>query len=220
MMPGKTTHQRTYGGVQAAHREEERCKRLITAGLEAFGATGYAKANIKTICHLAGLTERYFYESFESKEELLCAVYRQLIANLERQALAILADPSLSPLQATERVLEMFFHYFQEDPSRARVQLFEVLGVGPRVDQEYQRALRKLSEMVKLFLCRIFPGIQPEALHHSVVPSGLAGMVMLISGEWVMDGFKTPLEEIIPQCMDMFTAVGRGLAEKQPYRKK
>lgn len=68
-MKKKKLKSRIYGGVEANLREEDRRKKLIEAGLEAFGTKGYAKTNIKTICKLAGLTERYFYESFRHKED-------------------------------------------------------------------------------------------------------------------------------------------------------
>ncbi len=208
---------RTYGGIDAGLREEERRKRLIGAGLEAFGTTGYAKTNIKTICRLAGLTERYFYESFGHKEDLLCAVYRELIEEQEREALKILAETEGQPMEAATRALKIFFHRFQQDPRRAQLQLFEVLGVSLNIDREYQNAMRLLAGMVKLFLCRAFPRIRQEILSSNIIPTGLAGSIILISHEWVLDGFITPLDDIITQLMDILTAVGKHLeAKSQP----
>ena len=102
-MRKKKTQSRIYGGVEANLREEDRRKKLIEAGLEAFGTKGYAKTNIKTICKLAGLTERYFYESFRHKEELLRAVYRELIDEAQRDSLAALEDSNGFPLETASR---------------------------------------------------------------------------------------------------------------------
>jgi len=49
------------------------------------------------ICGVAGLTERYFYESFRHKEDLLCAVYRELINEGQRDSMAALKDSNVSP---------------------------------------------------------------------------------------------------------------------------
>ncbi len=70
MKTSKQKPTRQYGGIDADQRRKERREKFLAAGLEAFGTLGYAKATIKGICQLAGLTEPYFYESFENKEDL------------------------------------------------------------------------------------------------------------------------------------------------------
>lgn len=213
-MKTKKTRSRVYGGIKANLRQAERRKKLIEAGLEAFGTKGYAKTNIKMICGLAGLTERYFYESFHHKEDLLCAVYRELIDEGQRDALAALDDSDGLPREKAAWVLRMFFHRFQHDSRRAQVQLFEILGVSQKIDKEYQNAIRLLADLVRLFLCRVFPQIEEERLKRSIIPTGLAGSIVMIAHEWVLGGFITSLDDIINQCMDMFLAMGKHLERK------
>lgn len=208
-MKKKTTQSRIYGGVKANLREEERRKKLIEAGLEAFGTRGYTKTNIKMICGIAGLTERYFYESFRHKEDLLCAVYRELIDEGQRDAMAALEDSEGFPLETALRALRMFYKRFQQDPRRAQIQLFEILGVSHNIDREYQNAMRLLADMVRLFLCKVFPHIHEEILNRSMIPTGLAGSIIMIAHEWVLGGFVTPVDDIISQCTDLFVAVGK-----------
>ncbi|MRR39117.1 TetR/AcrR family transcriptional regulator [bacterium] len=210
-MKRKNTRSRMYGGVDASLREEDRRKRLIEAGLEAFGTKGYAKTNIKTLCGLAGLTERYFYESFRSKEELLLAVYREIVGETWHDAVVILEDRSLSPLEASEKALRIFYQRFLHDPRKAQAQFFEVLGVSPVVDTEYREAMRLLAEMLKLFLMRVFPDLKKEKLNRSIIPTGLAGAMIMISHEWYLGGFQTPLDDIIEESMDFLMAFGRHL---------
>ena len=208
-MKKKKIKSRVYGGVKANLREEKRRKKLIEAGLEAFGTRGYAKTNIKTICKLAGLTERYFYESFRYKEDLLRAVYRELVDEAQRDSLAALEDSEVSPLETASRALRMFYQRFQQDPRRAQIQLFEILGVSKNIDREYQNAMRLLAKMVRLFLCKVFPHINEEILNRSMIPTGLAGSIIMIAHEWVLGGFLTPVDDIVSQCMDLFVAVGK-----------
>ncbi len=195
-------------------RETERRKKLIAAGLEAFGTKGYAKTNIKSICTLAGLTERYFYESFHGKEDLLSALYRELVDQQKADSLTILKEAGSWPLDAVSKALRSFFLDLKENPHRAQVQLFEVMGVSPRIDMQYREAMRLLAEMVKLFLSRSFPGISDEEWKESIIPTGLAGSIILISHEWVLGGFVTPLDDIIDQSMEIFITVGRHLESK------
>jgi len=213
-MKTKTIQSRVYGGVEANLREEERRKKLLEAGLEAFGTRGYAKTNIKMICGIAGLTERYFYESFHHKEDLLCAVYRDLIYEAHRESLTALEDSDGFPLETASRALKIFYQRFQQDPRTAQVQLFEILGVSKNIDREYQNAMRLLADMVRLFLCKVFPHIHEEMLSKSMIPTGLAGSIILIAHEWVLNGFATSLDEIISQCMDLFAAMGKHLESR------
>jgi AcrR family transcriptional regulator len=208
-MKKKTTRSRIYGGVKADLRKEERRKKLIEAGLEAFGTRGYAKTNIKMICGIAGLTERYFYESFRRKEDLLCAVYRELIDEGQRDALAALEDSEGSPLETASHALKMFYQRFQQDPRKAQIQLFEILGVSQNIDGEYQKAMRLLADMVRFFLCKVFPHIHEKILKQSMIPTGLAGAIVMIAHEWVLGGFITPVDDIVSQCTDFFIAVGK-----------
>ena len=219
-MKTKTIQNRVYGGVEANLREEERRKKLIEAGLEAFGTRGYTKTNIKMICGIAGLTERYFYESFHHKEDLLCAVYRELIDEGQREAMAALEDSEGFPLETASRVLKMFYQRFQQDPRRAQVQLFEILGVSPKIDREYQNAMRLLADLVRLFLFKVFPRIHKEMLNSSIIPTGLAGSIIMIAHEWVLGGFITPLDDIISQCTDLFVAMGKHLEKKSGLQSK
>jgi AcrR family transcriptional regulator len=213
-MKKKTTQSRIYGGVKANLREEERRKKLIEAGLEAFGTRGYAKTNIKMICGIAGLTERYFYESFRHKEALLCAVYRELIDEGQRDAMAALEDSDGFPLETALRALNMFYQRFQQDPRRAQIQLFEILGVSQNIDREYQNAMRLLADIVRLFLCKVFPHIDEEILKRSMIPTGLAGSIIMIAHEWVLGGFIASIDDIISQCMDLFVAVGKHIESR------
>ena len=146
-MKTKKTRSRVYGGIKANLRQAERRKKLIEAGLEAFGTKGYAKTNIKMICGIAGLTERYFYESFRHKEDLLRVVYRELIDEGQRDAMAALEDNEGTPVDAAARVLRMFYQRFRQDPRRAQIQLFEILGVSKNIDREYQNAMRLLADL-------------------------------------------------------------------------
>lgn len=200
-----------YGGIDASQRKEERRKKLIEAGLEAFGTKGYVKTTIRTICAISGLTQRYFYESFTNKEDLLCAVYQALKEEEMNDAMEVFSNSKAEPLQAASLAMENFFRCFQQDPRRAQVQFFEVLGVSPRIDQEYQDGMRALADMVKIFLCQIYPNIPEETLNRSIIPTALAGSIIFISHEWILNGFMTPLEDIITQLMDLFVSIGNTL---------
>ena len=73
---------RTYKGASNEERRTERRQKLLDAAMKVYGAVGYHGATVKAICAEAGLTERYFYESFEKGEALLAAAYLAVMERL------------------------------------------------------------------------------------------------------------------------------------------
>ena len=65
---------RPYGGLAMEERVAARRARFIEAGVELFGTQGFRGATVRGVCAAAGLTDRYFYESFPTLEALLAAV--------------------------------------------------------------------------------------------------------------------------------------------------
>lgn len=212
-MTQKTSPTRPYAGIDAAERRKSRHNAFVEAGLESFGTIGYARSTIKGICDFAGLTQRYFYESFKDKEDLLIAVYRKLISDIESDARAIIEIPGLSPEDMALQGLTMFFQRFKDDPRRARVQLFEVLGVSPRVDEEYRSAMITLADWIRLFMIMVYPGLGETWTETGIIPTGAAGAIIQISSQWVLDGLKTPIDGMAEQVIDAFRVLGRYYSE-------
>jgi AcrR family transcriptional regulator len=67
-------------GVPLDARRAQRREALIRAAIEVYGARGFRNATVKAVCEAAGLTERYFYESFANGEALLVAALGALTA--------------------------------------------------------------------------------------------------------------------------------------------
>jgi AcrR family transcriptional regulator len=96
-----TPSSRPYGGVSAGERLAVRRQKLLDAGLELFGTRGIAATGVGDICDQAGLTKRYFYESFQTIDELAVAVFDQVTGQLAEQiAPAIIAGGGRDPRPA------------------------------------------------------------------------------------------------------------------------
>jgi AcrR family transcriptional regulator len=109
---------RIYGGVTAERRRERRRQRLVDAGLELFGTRGVAAVGIVDICAEAGLTKRYFYESFASIDELASAVFERVTDRLVEQVVpAIVAGAGQDPRPA----LTAYFNGALADPRIVRL---------------------------------------------------------------------------------------------------
>lgn len=69
---------RPYRGIPADARVADRRARLLAAALEELAAGGVAALSVRAICARAGLTRRYFYESFSDLDALLVAAFDDL----------------------------------------------------------------------------------------------------------------------------------------------
>lgn len=83
---------RPYGGVQARDRIAERRGRLLDAGLELLGSSDDPpELTVRAVCTEAGITARYFYESFADKDALVAAVFDRVIADIAATTQAAVA---------------------------------------------------------------------------------------------------------------------------------
>lgn len=73
---------RLYGGKSGADRKTDRRERLLRAAITLYARLGREGATVTVICAEAGLTTRYFYESFASHDALFLAVFRGACGHL------------------------------------------------------------------------------------------------------------------------------------------
>jgi AcrR family transcriptional regulator len=97
------SEQRRYGGRSAQERAEDRRERLVEAAISVLAAQG-ERATMTAICHEAGLTERYFYESFANRDAALVAALEHVCDEISANAVRVLQATSGT---VDERVLAM-----------------------------------------------------------------------------------------------------------------
>jgi AcrR family transcriptional regulator len=116
-----------FKGVSADDRRIDRRNRLVGAAFEIAGIEGAAALGVGRVCLSAGLTKRYFYESFASLSELQSAVVDHAIATMSERV-----DPfrPAAPGGPPHAWLEAFVGALVDDESLARVLLAETHG-GP-----------------------------------------------------------------------------------------
>ena len=91
---------RRYGGIALEDRQAERRNRLIRAAIEVSARVGREGASVALICAEAGLTARYFYESFANRDALFLAAFGrvqdELFNRITARATAALTPASMS----------------------------------------------------------------------------------------------------------------------------
>lgn len=137
---------RVYGGVTGEQRIAERRRKLIEAGMNLFGSAGSGSVRVKDVVAEAGLTERYFYESFSDLEALFDAVLEQANETIE---IAVNAAVLTAPDDQMSRIsvaLRTSTETLADDPRMIRVIFVEALGKGGRAGSRRNDILLRAAQ--------------------------------------------------------------------------
>lgn len=210
---------RRYRGVSEDVRQAERRQRFIAAGLTTFGTRGYHNSTVRSICAEAGLTERYFYESFENSEDLLCVVYEHVTQRVRERVLASLLDTPGDPVSVSRAGLEAFLACMRDDPRMARLLFVEVLGVSERVDTLYRLSTEQFIQLlIRLSKPLLDPDDLPAPLQGDVIATGLIGSIVMVVSRWSLLGFQEPVPVMADNLHALFVGVVRHLVSEAASR--
>ena len=203
---------RAYAGESLAERVARRRLQFLDAGLEVFGTTGYRTATVRQLCRQAELTDRYFYESFASLEDLLVAVYTREFDQLQQAVMAAMASEAAQqdPMAAVQAGLVALFD-MASDARVARVCWLEVLGVSPRVDAVYTRTFERFADLVVGFARQHMPGLHIDEAEARVLGFALVGAVSLPVQQWLLSGYQEPQDTLLAGTARVFQGVIMGL---------
>lgn len=207
-----TSSGRRYSGQESCDRIKERRGRLIEAAIEVFGTTGYAGAKVKDICKVAGLSERYFYESFENREDLLLGAYVHLteqIFDVTQRTLEAAGDDIVAGARAG---LAAFVGFLLGDRRYARIVLIEVVGVSKELERQRFAALDAFAEIVRhQVLTQPVPereSLEPHAGDQGdrvrIAAVALVGAVNHVLVDWLMSGHDITADLIVDVCFQLF----------------
>jgi AcrR family transcriptional regulator len=119
---------RSYRGVSAGERTAARRAALLDAALDLLGGDPPGNATMTAICERAGLTERYFYESFRTRDELLVALLDEVATEVLSSTVAALEGEG-SPDDLVRDALDALLGVLGDDPRKGRFALLASLEV-------------------------------------------------------------------------------------------
>lgn len=139
---------RRWRGQTPEQRIAERRQRLLDAALEVFTMQGFHASKVRDVCRTAGLTERYFYESFNDKEVLVVALAEAIVADLVAAtgpSIALVPTDLDAAIQGASRAVVTSM---TDDPRRARILFVEVVGISPRIEELRRHWIGALAGVV------------------------------------------------------------------------
>ncbi len=197
---------RSYGGVASADRRAERRRRLIDAGIRAFGRDGFAATTTRGLCAEAGLTQRYFYEAFGGLEALFIEVCRTLGGDLKAAILDAIARVPREPEPMIRAALTTYFKALREDPDRARIGLVEAFTVSPGAEMLARRTIEELAEILATTLETLGPtGHAPARLR--LLAIGLVGATHHMALTWMLGGYRESVGELVDTTVVLYRSL-------------
>jgi AcrR family transcriptional regulator len=168
---------------QALRRDE-----LIAAGVAHLGGPQGPALTVRGVCRSAGLTERYFYESFTDRDEFVRAVYDDVCAR---------AMSALTTAKTPRDAVEQFVELMVDDPARGRVLLLAP-GKEPVLTRSGAAWMPSFIELLQRKLTRIADPVQA-----AMVATGLIGALTALFTAYLDGRLAATRAQFIDYCVDM-----------------
>lgn len=205
----KSSPGRRYRGQSVARRREERRQRLLLAGREVFGSVGFHATTVRMLCKAAGLTERYFYESFESREAIFEAVLEAASSELQGCILRAAATlpPDADAYGLARAALSEYYRVMLAEPGLARLLLFEALGVNAHIQRRYYEGFEEFSQLFLTLVAPLASRGDFRLERPEYIAAGLIGAAHQIATHWVLKGYRDPLDDVVESALSIFSAM-------------
>ena len=176
---------RVYGGRSESERRADRRERLVAAGLELFGTEGWGGTSIERLCTTAGVATRSFYEEYAGREQLLLAVYDDILAGAARAVLHAVEAAGTDAVARTAAGVTAYVGHLTDDPRRAQVVNREIraAGTSPEIAAHRRPTITRFTELVALEVRSRREGMDQVERH--TLALALTGAVNEVLSDWV-----------------------------------
>jgi len=177
-----------WSGVPLQDRQTLRRDELIAAGVDVLGGAGGGALTVRGVCRAAGLTERYFYESFGDRDDFVRAVYDHVCST----AMTALTS-STTPRDAVERFVALMV----DDPVRGRVLLIAPER-EPVLTKSGAEWMPSFIDLIQHKLTRI-----TDSAVQAMVATGLVGALTALFTAYLNGRLEATREQFIDYCVEM-----------------
>ncbi len=195
---------RKIGGKTVEERRSERWRRLIDAAVKVYGEQGYRNSTVKAVCDKAGLTERYFYESFSNSEDLLCACFQEAADKLLLRVRRAGLQGGGAPMERVRAGVVEYLIHLQAEPAAARVFLIEMSSVSARADALVSAGLDRFAALLVDFLTS---GPGPHGEPPRLLLRGAIGGGLHVAQAWTTSGYAEPIGSVADTILQIYGLV-------------
>ncbi|MFI1462183.1 TetR/AcrR family transcriptional regulator [Nocardia carnea] len=196
-----------YRGVSAADRAAERRSRLLDAALTVW-ADPETRTTMTAVCAEAGLSERYFYESFSGLDAVLEAALDHIAAEIEDISRRAADNAGPDPETRVRASVRAFVQLLQDDPRKGRVAIIEAVAV-PKLRQRRTQLLRHLAHESALEAREHFgTSHRGETTDETAGLFFIGGMAELVTA-WLDGTLRVSADEIVDAAVRVLLGLYR-----------
>lgn len=177
-----------WSGVPLEDRQALRRDELVAAGVQLLGEKSGPAVTVRAACRQAGLTERYFYESFADRDEFVRAVYDDVCT----RAMSTLMS-ARTPREAVERFVALMV----DDPVRGRVLLLAP-AVEPVLVRSGAEWMPNFIDLLQRKLTEI-----GDPVRQKMIATGLIGGLTTLFTAYLDGRLEATREQFIDYCVEM-----------------
>ena len=184
---------RTWGGRTPEQRRAERRARLLEAALDIWLEHGWAAVTMRGLCARAGLNDRYFYEHFADRDDLLATVWDEVCIEVFGELTAVIAEniarPPLEILRSTiTRAVEL-------QSGHARILSADHAGSAILEARRSKMLTDATDWLMAAAEPYLRPGVDPLSLRMSTL-MGIGGFVELLAA-WRAGTLEVDADRVI-----------------------
>jgi AcrR family transcriptional regulator len=191
---------RPWRGVSADERRTERRARLLDACFGVVGEVGVDGTTVDAIVERAGLSKRYFYESFGDRHGILADAFDELMNRVRRRLVDAVAEQE--PAGRLRAMVATLVRALAEDPRGAR--LYVEAGRSPAAESRRHRAFDEFSALV---VESLFAESADDPRTDATALLIVAGTTDVLA-RWLEGGLDLDEAEVV----DLITGIGERLS--------
>jgi len=186
-------------------RSADRREQLLAVATEILGTAGASAVTMRAVARQANLSPRYFYESFDSRETLLRAVYDQVEADLMTRIQEL---PPTRDLRAGARaVIDLCAQFFEEDARRARILLREPLGDDTLHEHSAARTPSFIRALVALLGAEAGELVPADDETLAIQAASLSGALVSLYLDWADGRLAIDRDRLASAAVDIVFAL-------------
>ncbi len=195
-------------GTTLAERRRVRRAAFLDAGIALLGSAESAPVTVRAACRSAGLTERYFYESFTDRDEYIRSVYDELGRRARATLDEVVHAGPMDPVVRARAAVEAFITLMIDRPVMGRALL-----IAPLVEPALSRVGVALAPG---FIAIVFEGLAPveDADERAMLATGLVGAFTALFIGYLDGTLRVSRERLVDHCVAIL--VGSGIRNPGP----
>ncbi|HEY2720045.1 MAG TPA: TetR/AcrR family transcriptional regulator [Solirubrobacteraceae bacterium] len=202
--------ERIYAGRSAQERKDARRRALLDAGLELIGTQGWTQTSVRGVYQLAGVSPRFFYESFESLDALAVAVYDEIVSEATANVIAAVSSAGADRHDQAEAAIRAVVDGLREDPRKARVVFVEALG-SEALARRRRQTLRELAGVIEALGAASYDVLPPDPLT-KVTSALLAGGIFELLVAYTDGSIEVSEQQLIGDAAALVVGLGDAAA--------